>query len=91
MQQKVSANDTVRWNVEVSPDTDASLRQFLGDQEIRSGGFSKFIEEAVRARVFHLTVHDIQSRNASTDPVELQTLIDTAVQDVRKSGRSRNQ
>ena len=88
--QKVSADDAVRWNIRVSPDTDAALRHFLGERKMKSGELAKFIEEAVRARVFQLTVHDIQSRNAHTDADELQGLIDTAVEEVRKSGRSRS-
>lgn len=74
----------------MSSATDSALRHFLGEREVKRGGLSRFIEEAVRARVFQLTVHDIHSRNADTDPDELQTLIDTAVEEVRESGRPRN-
>lgn len=89
MQQKFSADSSVRWNVRVSSDTDAALRQFLGEQDFKSGGRSRFIEEAVRARVFQLTVQDIHSRNADSDPQELQAMIDTAVAEARNSTRSR--
>jgi hypothetical protein len=34
---------------------------------------SRFIEEAVRWRVFHRTVQDIRARNADTDPDEIRT------------------
>jgi hypothetical protein len=44
---------------------------------------SRFIERAVRAHVFHSTVKDIKTRNADTDPAELQALIDDAVGEVR--------
>ena len=46
----------VRWNIKVSKETDLSLRTFLGAQGMKKGGLSKFIEDAVRWRVFHRTV-----------------------------------
>ena len=49
----------------------------------KKGDLSKFIEEAVRWRVFHRTVQDIKERNADTDPDELQRIIDGAVSEVR--------
>lgn len=73
----------VRWNIKVSKQTDLSLRTFLGSQGMRKGDLSKFIEQAVRAHIFHRTVQDIKSRNAGADPDELQALIDSTVQDVR--------
>ena len=73
----------VRWNIKVSKETDLTLRTFLGAQGAKKGDLSKFIEEAVRWRVFHRTVQDIQERNADTDPDELQRIIDGAVSEVR--------
>ena len=43
---------------------------------MKKGDLSKFIEEAVRWRVFHRTLQDIKARNADSDPDELQRLID---------------
>ena len=88
MQQ--SLEEAVRWNIKVSSDTDLALRRFLGSQGTKKGDLSKFIEEAVRARVFQLTVQDIKARNAETDPEELQSLIDEAVRDVRKTSTAQN-
>lgn len=76
-------SDAVRWNIKVSKETDLALRTYLGSQGSKKGDLSKFIEEAVRWRVFQRTVHDIKARNAATDPDELQSLIDDAVQEVR--------
>jgi hypothetical protein len=73
----------VRWNIKVSRDTDLALRTFLGSKGMKKGDLSKFIEEAVRAQVFHRTILDIKARNASTDPNELQSIIDHAVKEVR--------
>ncbi len=88
MQQNME--QAVRWNIKVSSDTDLALRRFLGSQGTKKGDLSKFIEEAVRARVFQLTVQDIKAQNAETDPEELQSLIDDAVQEVRKTNATRH-
>jgi len=56
---------------------------FLGSQGMKKGDLSKFIEQAVRAHVFHCTVQGIKARNARTDPDELQSLIDSKVRQVR--------
>jgi hypothetical protein len=68
--------EAVRWNIKVSKDTDLTLRTFLDSQGMKKGERSKFIEQAVRAQVFHRTIQDIQARNAGTDPDQLQALID---------------
>jgi hypothetical protein len=79
----------VRWNIKVSKETDLSLRTFLGAQGAKKGDLSKFIEEAVRWRVFHRTVQDIKARNTDTDPDELQRIVDDAVSEVRAERRSK--
>jgi len=75
--------EAVRWNVKVSKQTDLTLRTFLGSRGMKKGDLSKFIEQAVRAQVFHRTVQDIKARNAGTDPDEIQALVDDAVREVR--------
>jgi len=81
--------EAVRWNIKVSKDTDVTLRTFLGSQGMKRAGFSKFIEEAVRWRVFHSAVQDIKARNANNDQDELQRLVDDAVHEVRAKRRSK--
>jgi hypothetical protein len=81
--------DAVRWNIKVSKETDLALRTFLGSQGMKKGDLSKFIEDAVRWRVFHRTVQDIRSRNADTGSEELQSLIDEAVREVREDKRAK--
>ena len=81
--------EAVRWNIKVSKETDLTLRTFLGSQGMKKGDLSKFIEEAVRWRVFHRTVQDIKARNADTDPEELEALIDDAVREVRAERRAK--
>ncbi len=75
--------EAVRWNIKVSKETDLTLRTFLGAQGMKKGDLSKFIEEAVRWRVFHRTVHDIRLRNAGVDPGHVQSVIDDALREVR--------
>ena len=80
---------TVRWSIKVSKDTDLTLRTFLGSQGMKKGDLSKFIEEAVRRRVLQCTVQDIRARNADTDPDEIQRIVDEAVSEVRAERRTR--
>jgi hypothetical protein len=84
MQQKA-----VRWNIKVSQKTDLSLRTFLGARGMKKGDLSKFIEQAVRAHLFHGAVEDIKARNAGTDANELQNLIDDTVREVRAERRAK--
>jgi hypothetical protein len=81
--------EAVRWNIKVSKETDLTLRTFLGSQGMKKGDLSKFIEQAVRAHVFHRTVQDIKARNAGADPDQMQALIDEAVLEVRAKRRAR--
>lgn len=78
----------VRWNIEVSKETDLTLRTYLGSQGLKKGDLSKFIEQAVRAQVFLRTVQEVQAQNADIDPEELQSTIDAAVSEVRASKRT---
>ena len=80
--------EAVRWNIKVSKETDLALRAFLGARGMKKGDLSKFIEAAVRWRVFHRTVQDIKARNADAAPDELQRVIDDAVRQVRTQRRA---
>ena len=80
---------TVRWSIKVSKDTDLTLRTFLGSQGMKKGDLSKFIEDAVRRRVLQCTVQDIRARNAGTDPEEIQRIVDEAVSEVRAERHTR--
>jgi len=75
--------EAVRWNIKVSKETDLALRTFLGSQGMKKGDLSKFIEEAVRWRIFNRTVQDVKARNAQADTEQLQGIIDQAVREVR--------
>jgi hypothetical protein len=79
--------EAVRWTITVSRETDLTLRTFLGAQGMKKGDLSKFIEEAVRWRVFNRTVQDIKAKNAGIDLDHLQELVDEALGEVRADRR----
>jgi NAD-specific glutamate dehydrogenase len=84
------ASTATRWNLVVSTDTDINLRQFLANEGGgRKGDLSKFVEEAVRARIFQLTVAQIKAANAKIPAGELEAAIDEAVREVRAERRKK--
>ena len=50
---------------------------------MKRGAISRFVEEAVRWRIFHQTVREARQAFADVSPDELQKMIDEAVEDVR--------
>lgn len=72
-----------RWSLTVSPEVDASLREYLGAQGMKKGDLSRFVEEAVRWRLFDQAVQAVKARNAAADEDQLQALIDEALDAVR--------
>lgn len=80
---------TTRWTVSVSRDTDIAVRSFLAQRGMKKGDLSKFIEEAVRWRVFDQTLTDVRSKFADVPTEELEALIDDAVAAVRKDSAPR--
>jgi hypothetical protein len=79
----VSEAETTRLTITWSKDADHALRTFLGAQGMKKGDLSKFIEEAVRWRIFHQTVREARAAFADVSPDELQKMIDEAVEEVR--------
>ncbi len=80
--------DAVRWTISVSPETDLSLRGFLGAQGMKKGDLSKFVEDAVRWRMLDRTVQVIKERNQDIAADMLEAMIDEAVQAVRAEYQS---
>jgi Mg/Co/Ni transporter MgtE len=75
--------ETTRLTITWSKDADFALRSFLGGQGMKKGDISKFVEEAVRWRIFHQTVREAREAFADVPPDNLQDLIDEAVEDAR--------
>ena len=80
--------DTIRWTVKVSPETDRSLRSYLGQHGMKKGDLSKFIERAVQKEILTQTAADVKQRNTDLTGDQLQGLIDEAVSAVRKDIRA---
>ncbi|HMW24930.1 MAG TPA: ribbon-helix-helix domain-containing protein [Burkholderiaceae bacterium] len=75
--------ETTRWTVTVTRDTDLALRAYLGAQGMRKGDISKFVEDAVRWRMFDQAVQGVKARNAELPIEDLQAAIDEACSAVR--------
>ena len=78
-----SEPETTRLTISWSKQADLALRSFLGAQGMKKGDISKFIEEAVRWRIFHQTVSEAREAFADVPPDELQRMIDEGVEAVR--------
>ena len=77
----------IRWTIKVSPETDLSLRGFLGAQGMKKGDLSKFVEDAVRWRMLDRTVQVVKDRNQDMPAEMLEAMIDEAVREVRATAQ----
>ncbi len=68
-----------RWNLSIPEETDRTVRTYLARTGLKKGSLSAFVDEAVRSRVFMLTVQRVKANNAGADSDELARLIDEAV------------
>lgn len=69
----------VRWSIVVPEETDRALRSYLARRGTRKGDISRFVEEAVEARLFDLSVEDAKSRNRQFAQEDILRVIDDAV------------
>ena len=76
--------EAVSWTVTVSKETDRSLRSFLSSQGILESERSRFIEQAVLARVFRRTVEEIHQQNRGISSEVIEAEVDAAVREVRQ-------
>lgn len=83
----MTADNTTRWTVKVSKDTDIAVRSLLAQRGLKKGDLSKFIEDAVRWRVFDQTLIETRAGFADLAPEALQDLIDKATEAVRNDMR----
>jgi hypothetical protein len=82
------ADDTTRWTVSVSKSTDIAVRSFLAQRGMKKGDLSKFIEDAVRWRVFDRTLAEVRGKFDDMSPEALQALIDEAMLETRTETRA---
>ena len=76
-------DQSVRWTVRVSKETDVTVRRFLAQRGMKKGDLSKFVEEAVRWRVFDQTVAQTRACNAKIPAAEVEAAINEALHAVR--------
>jgi len=72
----------IRWNITVPEKTDRAVRTFLAHTGGKKGDLSRFVDAAVRQRIFDLTVNEIKGRNAEYDQQQILELIDQEVDSV---------
>lgn len=68
-----------RWNLVIPEKTDRAVRTYLARTGGKKGDLSRFVDEAVRRRLFDLTVRQIKDRNAGSDQREILDPIDAEV------------
>ena len=73
------ADDTTRWTASVSKETDIEVRSFLAQRGMKKGDLSRFIEEAVKWRVFDLTMTEARGKFSDMPVEEAEALIAEAV------------
>ncbi len=69
----------IRWSVVVPEETDRALRSYLARRGGKKGDISRFIHEAVQARLFDLTVQDVKRRNRACSQKEIMAAIEEAL------------
>ena len=76
-------DNSVRWTIKVSKETDVALRTYLTQHGMKKGDLSRIIEEAVRWRVLDRTVSKVKAGNAGVSPRRVAAAIDEALARVR--------
>jgi hypothetical protein len=79
--------DMTRSTVMVSKQTDSSLRSFMSVRGMQEGALSRFIEEALKWRVFDQMLGEAREKFADLPPDDLQALIEEATSSVRTGCR----
>lgn len=68
-----------RWSLVVSEDIDRALRTYLAQHGLKKGDLSRFVEEAVKDRLFDLAVTEVKDRNARYDGTAILETIEEAL------------
>ncbi|MCP4407703.1 MAG: hypothetical protein GY807_08060 [Gammaproteobacteria bacterium] len=69
----------VRWSIVVHGEVDRALRSYLARRGTKKGDLSRFVEEAVQARLFELIVKDVKQRNREYSQDDIFEAIDEAL------------
>jgi hypothetical protein len=76
-----------RWTVVVSKETDVAVRSLLAQRGLKKGDLSKFIEDAVKWRVFDQTLAEARAGFADLTPEVGEALIAEACAAARLESR----
>lgn len=68
-----------RWTISIPEKTDRAVRTYIARKGGKKGDLSKFVDQAVRGKIFDETVRQIKTRNAKFDQDEMLKMIDEAV------------
>lgn len=79
-----------RWNIKVSGEVDRELRIHLAERGLKRGALSSFVEDAVREKLFRVSVEEVKERNAGYPPEEVEAVVAEAVAEARRAGRPRH-
>jgi hypothetical protein len=88
MEMVAMSDETTRWTVSVSKDTDIAVRSFLAQRGMKKGDLSRFIEEAVKWRVLDQTIAEARSKFSGVSPQELEDLVNEAVAASRRTPKT---
>src|SRR5688500_10113401 len=83
VQVEVIVEETVRWSLKVSRETDEALRAHLGRVGGRKGDFSRFVQDAVKAKL-----KEKSPRDTSTATGRDRTGLAEAVREIRAKTKS---
>lgn len=81
------SENTTRWTVTVSKETDVAVRTLLAQRGMKKGDLSRFIEDAVKWRVLDQTLAESRAAFSDLSPDDMQALINEATQSVRNELR----
>ncbi|MBA4161573.1 MAG: hypothetical protein C0515_05750 [Novosphingobium sp.] len=80
-------DESVRWTVLVDKNTDIDLRTHLAQRGMKKGDLSKFIEDAVKWRLFDLSLTEFRKGFADLSEEEAMALADEAATWARQGGK----
>lgn len=76
---------TARWNLVVSRETDDTLRQVLAaGGRARKGALSRFVEDAVRARIVEVEAEAAKRENIGRTEAAIAAAVDEALEWARR-------
>lgn len=64
---------------------DRELRAHLAERGMEREAISSFVEEAVREKLFRVSVEEVKERNADYPPEEVEAVVEEAVAHVRRA------